>query len=79
MPVKDGKTRITITLGNAVLEKLDAYCEMSGLSRSAVIGDIVGTNLGVMEKMTKSVTDDLAEALGALVCASAVSGKEGSE
>lgn len=79
MPVKDGKTRITITLGDAVLEKLDAYCEMSGLSRSAVIGDIVGTNLGVMEKMTKSVTDNLAEALGALMRASAASDKEGSE
>ena len=79
MATREGKTRITITLGDAVLEKLDAYCEMSGLSRSAVIGDIVGTNLGVMEKMTKSVTDDLAEALGALMRASAASGNGGSE
>lgn len=63
MATREGCTRITITLGNNVLEKLDAYCEQSGLSRSAVIGDIVGTNLGVMEKLTSSVSQELVSAL----------------
>lgn len=63
MATREGRTRITITLGDAVLEKLDAYCEQSGLSRSAVIGDIVGTNLGVMEKLTSSVSEELVSAL----------------
>ena len=63
MATREGRTRITITLGDAVLEKLDAYCEQSGLSRSAVIGNIVGTNLGVMEKLTSSVSEELVSAL----------------
>lgn len=63
MAVSDKKTRITITLGNSVLEKLDAYCETSGLSRSAAIGDIVGTNLGVMDKMSESLVSALTSAL----------------
>lgn len=63
MATGSGKTRITITLGDAVLEKLDAYCEQSGLSRSAVIGDIVGTNLGAMERMQDGLVKELVGAL----------------
>lgn len=63
MATREGKTRITITLGDGVLEKLDAYCEQSGLSRSAVIGDIVGSQLGAFEKITQSVSEELVSAL----------------
>lgn len=47
--VPNGKGRITITLGDKVLEKLDEYCEMTGLTKSAAIGSIVASKL-VLEK-----------------------------
>lgn len=61
MAVGTGRTRISITLGNAVLEKLDQYCAQSGLTRSAVIGDLVGTNLGVFERITSAFEKELAK------------------
>lgn len=63
MATKSGKKRIAITISSKVLEKLDSYCEQSGLSRSAVISDIVGTNLGVYERMTSTFERELANAL----------------
>lgn len=63
MATKTGRTRIAITISNNVLEKLDKYCEQSGLSRSAVISDIVGTNLGVYERVTSTFERELANAL----------------
>lgn len=39
--VAEGKTRITVTLGNGVLAMLDDACARSGLSRSAEISRIV--------------------------------------
>lgn len=38
MSTAEGKTRITVTLGNGVLSMLDEACARSGLSRSAEIG-----------------------------------------
>lgn len=47
--VPEGKSRITVTLGNRVIEKLDEYCEMTGLTRSAAVGSIVAGAL-VLER-----------------------------
>ena len=60
---KENKTRITISMSKNVLEKLDNYCEMSGLSRSAVITDIVGTELGVFSKFMDAFPKALIDAL----------------
>lgn len=49
MAVAKGKGRITITLGDKVLEKLDEYCEMTGLTKSAAVGSIVASAL-VLER-----------------------------
>lgn len=47
--VAEGKTRITVTLGNGVLAMLDDACARSGLSRSAEISRIVQDALDMRE------------------------------
>lgn len=49
MAVPKGKGRITVTLGEKVLEKLDEYCDVTGLTKSAAVGSIVAQAL-VLEK-----------------------------
>lgn len=76
MAVSDGKSRITVTIADSVLEKLDDYCKQTGLSRSAVITDIVGTNLGAFESFQKMFAKEL---VGALSSAVATGGNSSSE
>lgn len=35
MAVADGKTRVMLTIGDALLAKVDRYCEEYGMSRSS--------------------------------------------
>ena len=75
MAISNGKSRITITVADSVLEKLDDYCDKTGLSRSAVITDIVGSNLGAFESFNKAFAKEL---VGALSSAVAFGGFDGS-
>ena len=49
--IPENKTRITITVGRGVLEKLDGYCEETGLTRSAAIGSIVAEHLSGRDRV----------------------------
>ena len=55
MAIADNKARITITLGRGVLERLDAYCERSGMSRSAYISYCVAYQLDAQNQITDGV------------------------
>jgi metal-responsive CopG/Arc/MetJ family transcriptional regulator len=45
MAIAEDKARIAITLGKGVLERLDAYCKRSGMSRSQYISYAVAHQL----------------------------------
>lgn len=49
MAVAKGKGRITVTLGEPVIERLDELCAVTGFSRSTVVGMIVAQSL-VLER-----------------------------
>lgn len=57
MAVADSKTRVAITIDRAVLDRLDAYCKRSGMSRSQYISYCVAHQLEVEERMTNGVID----------------------
>lgn len=45
MAISEEKTRVTITLGNALLEKIDEYCANTSQTRSGYITSVVGRDL----------------------------------
>lgn len=45
MAIAKDKSRIAITLGTGVLERLDAYCKRTGMSRSQYISYVVAHQL----------------------------------
>lgn len=57
MAVADSKTRIAITIDKGVLDRLDAYCKRSGMSRSQYISYCVAHQLEVEDRMTNGVMD----------------------
>lgn len=65
MAIADNKARITITLGKGVLDRLDAYCERSGMSRSQYISYCVAHQLDTenqaMDTVMGAVSDYFAK------------------
>ena len=59
MTIAEGKSRVTITLGNELLGKLDDYLRTTGMSRSSYISYVVATQLYQQERLTDGVTDKI--------------------
>lgn len=52
--VSDGKKRVQVTFSDKVLQRLDAFCETTGMTKSAYISYVVATNLDQYERMTSA-------------------------
>lgn len=63
MAIADSKSRIAITLDKGVLERLDAYCKRSGMSRSQYISYCVAHQLEVEDRMANGMIDVARELL----------------
>lgn len=63
MAIADTKTRVAITIDKGVLERLDAYCKRSGMSRSQYISYCVAHQLELENRMTSGVMDVARELL----------------
>lgn len=63
MAIADTKSRVAITIDKGVLERLDAYCKRSGMSRSQYISYCVAHQLEVEDRMTSGVMDVARELL----------------
>lgn len=57
MAIADSKSRVAITIDKGVLERLDAYCKRSGMTRSQYISYCVAHQLEVEDRMTSGVMD----------------------
>lgn len=64
MAIADNKTRVAITIDKGVLERLDAYCKRSGMSRSQYISYCVAHQLELEERATNGVMDAVRQLLG---------------
>lgn len=51
MSTAEGKKRIQVTLSDTLIDRLDAYCVRTGISRSAYIAYTVGSTLDSVEAM----------------------------
>lgn len=51
MSTSSGKRRIQVTFSETLIERLDAYCAKTGMSRSAFITYVVGANLAQLESL----------------------------
>lgn len=60
--IDENKTRITITIGKEVLEKLEKYCIRLGITKSAYIAYIVATTLDTQEQLMQGVTSGMVDA-----------------
>lgn len=67
MAVADTKTRIAITIDKAVLDRLDAYCKSSGMSRSQYISYCVAHQLEAEDRMTNGVLEAAREMFADMV------------
>ena len=63
MAIAENKTRVAITIDKGVLERLDAYCARSGMSRSQYISYCVAHQLEAEERVTSGVMDMAREIL----------------
>lgn len=59
MAIAQGKTRVQVTFGDEVLEKLDAFCKQTGMNRSSYITYIVATSLDQYEKLSAAAVDGI--------------------
>ena len=66
MAIADSKSRVAITIDKGVLERLDAYCARSGMSRSQYISYCVAHQLEVEDRMTSGVMDMAREMLASM-------------
>ena len=55
MAISSDKTRISVTIGNDLLENLDAYCKRTGLTRSAYISYVVASSLDASSQLVSRV------------------------
>lgn len=72
MAIADSKTRIAITVDKTVLDRLDAYCKRSGMSRSQYISYCVAHQLEVEDRMTNGVMDMARELLAGMAAGSQI-------
>lgn len=61
MAIAEDKARIAITLGRGVLERLDAYCKRSGMSRSQYISYAVAHQLDAETQVVGYVNDAIGQ------------------
>lgn len=66
----EGKKRIQVTFSEALIERLDAYCERTGMSRSAYITYAVASTLDSYEALQHTTVKALAEQAAALFAVS---------
>lgn len=59
MAVKEGKTRVQVTFGDEVLNKLDAFCKKTGMNRSSYITYIVATSLDQYENLSNAAAEGI--------------------
>lgn len=68
MAIGAEKSRITVTMGNDLLDALDEYCKRTGISKSAYISYVVAASLDTSNQLISRVAsiaeDTLADALG---------------
>lgn len=61
MAVKNGKTRVQITLSDGLAKKLDELCERTGMTKSSFVSYTVAMALdtydGMLEKMAKAASE----------------------
>lgn len=62
MAIAEGKKRVQVTFGDEVLEKLDAFCKETGMTRSSYITYIVATSLQQYEKLSNAAADGIKQA-----------------
>lgn len=60
MSTQEGKKRVQVTLSNALIDRLDAYCGRTGITRSAYIAYVVGTSLDTAEALQSATAQALA-------------------
>lgn len=63
MAIADTKTRVAITIDKGVLQRLDEYCQRSGMSRSQYISYCVAHQLDLENRVTGGVLDMARELL----------------
>lgn len=66
MAVAEDKTRIAITIGKGVLERLDEYCRRTGMSRSQYIAYCVAHQLDSETQVMDYVKVAVGQAFGDL-------------
>lgn len=66
MAISEDKSRVTITLSNGLLEKLDSYCDATGQTRSGYIASVVGRDLYVVNRTMGGLSDAIQGAFGQL-------------
>lgn len=60
--VADGKKRVQITFSEAVLDRLDAFCEETGMTRSTYISYIVATSLDQYRNLSQVAEEAIRKA-----------------
>lgn len=66
MAIADTKSRVAITIDKGVLERLDAYCKRSGMSRSQYISYCVAHTLDLEQQALNGTIDVLRDALATM-------------
>lgn len=56
MAVKEGRKRIQITLSEKTLEKLDEFCEESGMAKNAFLEYIIASALNETIQMRERIS-----------------------
>lgn len=62
MAISENKTRMQISLGNDLTEKMDAFCSEAGLSRSSYIAGLIANDLYAKAAVINAAKELLAEA-----------------
>lgn len=59
MAVNDNKTRIQISIANELLEKINAYCVVAGISKSAYLSMLAARDLDDTERYLNEFKKEL--------------------
>lgn len=62
MAVGIGKTRVQVTFGNDVLDRLDKFCKETGMTRSSYITYITATSLQQYDNLSRAAADGVKQA-----------------
>ena len=59
--MSETKKRVQITFGKDLLKRMDAFCARTGMTRSAYVAYVVGTNLDQYEALTDAAASGVKE------------------